>query len=164
MLISYLDMLSNEQALTATAISTRVRDLISTGGAVNAGDTGGPTANTTVNIGAGTPLYLYILVTTTLDSSGEAATLTASLESSADTSNGTPTVHWTSAAVAEATLAAGYWVAKGIPVPPGDYKRYACVNYTVGTENFTSGKVSAWLSPIPFSETQYESGMLTGVN
>jgi hypothetical protein len=164
MLISYLDLLSNEQALTATAISTRVRDLISSGGAINSGDTGGPTANTTVNIGAGTPLYLYIVVHTTLDSSGEAATLTATLESSADTSNGSPTVHWSSGSIAEASLAAGYWVAKGVPIPPGDYKRYACVNYTVGTENFTSGKVTAWLSATPFSETQYESAMLTGVN
>lgn len=164
MLISYLDLLSNEQALTATAISTRVRDVISSGGAINAGDTGGPTANSTVNLGAGTPLYLYILVTTTLDSAGEAATLTATLESSADTSNGSPTVHWSSGSVAEASLAAGYWVAKGVPIPPGDYKRYLCVNYTVGTENFTSGKVSAWLSPTPMSETQYESGTLTGVN
>lgn len=164
MLISAQDLLSNEQALTATAISTKVRDFIPNGGAVNAGDTGGPSLNTTVNIGAGTPLYLYILVSTVLDSSGEAATLTATLESSADTSNGTPTVHWTSGLIAEATLATGYWVAKGIPIPPGAYKRYACINYTVGTENFTSGKVTAWLSATPFSEDQYKSGIKTGVN
>lgn len=164
MLIDKQEQFSDEQALTATAISTKVINLLATAGSIGAGSTGGPSANSTINIGAGTPLYLYILVTTVLDSSGEAATLTASLESSADTSNGTPTVHWTSGLIAEATLAAGYWIAKGIPVPPGDYKKYLCVNYTVGTENFTSGKVSAWLSDTPFSENQYRSGITTGIN
>jgi hypothetical protein len=164
MLIDKLEVLSDEQALTATAISTYVYDTLPNGGAINSGDTGGPTANTTTNYGAGKPKYLFIWVHTTLDSAGEAATLIASLESSADTSNGSPTVHWASASVAEATLAAGYWVAKGIAVPPGTYKRYLCVNYTVGTENFTSGKVSAWLSDTPFNEDQYRSGITTGVN
>jgi hypothetical protein len=164
MLIDKLELLSDEQALTATAISTNVYDTLPSGGSINAGDTGGPTANTTTNFGAGKPMYLYAWVHTVLDSSGEAATLTATLESSADTSNGTPTVHMTSGSIAEATLAAGYWIFKGVALPPGDYKRYLCVNYTVGTENFTSGKVSAWLSDTPFNENQYRSGSITGIN
>lgn len=164
MLIDSKELLSDEQALTATAISTYVYDTLPSGGAINSGDTGGPTANTTTNIGAGKPLYLYSLVTTVLDSSGEAATLTLSIESSADTSNGTPTVHWSTAAIAEATLAAGYWIAKGVPLPPGTYKRYICANYTVGTENFTSGKVSTWISDAPYSDEQYRSGITTGIN
>jgi hypothetical protein len=164
MLIDKLELLSDEQALTATAISTNVYDTLPSGGSLNAGDTGGPTANTTTNFGAGKTMYFYALVTTTLDSSGEAATLDVTVESSADTSNGTPTVHLTLAQVAEATLAAGYWIAKGVPLPPGDYKRYICANYTVGTENFTSGKVSAWLSDTPFNENQYRSGSITGIN
>ena len=164
MFIDSKELLSDAQALTATAISTYVYDLLPSGGSINAGDTGGPTANTVVNIGAGKPLYLYIHVHTVLDSSGEAATLIASLESSADTSNGTPTVHWASSLIAEATLAAGYWIAKGIALPPGSYKRYICVNYTVGTESFTSGKVSSWLSDSPFNEDAYRSGSITGIN
>lgn len=164
MLIDSKELLSDAQALTATAISTNVYDSLPSGGSINAGDTGGPTANTTTNLAAGHPLYLYIWVHTVLDSAGEAATLTATLESSADTSNGTPTVHWTSGSIAEATLAAGYWVAKGVALPPGDYKRYLCVNYTVGTENFTSGKVSAWISDSPFNENAYRAGHTTGVN
>lgn len=164
MLIDAKELFSDEQALTATAISTNVIDLLPTGGAINSGDTGGPTANTTVNIAGGKPLYFYAWVHTVLDSSGEAATLTATLESSADTSNGTPTVHWTSGSIAEATLATGYWIAKGIVLPNGSYKRYLCVNYTVGTENFTSGKVSAWLSDTPFNDEQYRSGITTGIN
>jgi hypothetical protein len=164
MLLDKLETLSDEQSLTATAISTYVYDTLPSGGAVNSGDTGGPTANTTTNLGAGKTKYLFIWVHTVLDSAGEAATLIASLESSADTSNGTPTVHWTSSSIAEATLATGYWIAKGIPIPPGAYKRYICVNYTVGTENFTSGKVSAWLSDTPFSDDAYRSGVTTGIN
>jgi hypothetical protein len=164
MLIDKLELLSDEQALTATAISTNVYDTLPSGGSINAGDTGGPTANTTTNFGAGKTMYLYSWVHTTLDSSGEAATLDVTLESSADTSNGTPTVHLVIPQIAEATLAAGYWIAKGIPLPPGTYKRYLCVNYTVGTENFTSGKVSSWLSDTPFNENQYRSGSITGIN
>jgi hypothetical protein len=164
MLIDSKELLSDAQALTATAISTYVYDLLPSGGSINAGDTGGPTANTTVNIPAGKPLYLYIWVHTVLDSAAEGATLVATVESSADTSNGTPTVHWTSGTVAEATLAAGYWIAKAVPLPPGDYKRYVCINYTVAVEDFTSGKVSAWLSDTPFNENAYRSGSTTGVN
>ncbi|KRR09570.1 hypothetical protein CQ12_13870 [Bradyrhizobium jicamae] len=159
------ELLSDAQALTATAISTKVYDLLPSGGAVGSGRPGGPVANTTVNI-AGKPMYLYIYVHTVLDSAGEAATLTATVESSADTSNGSSTVHWTSGLIAEATLATGYWVAKGVALPPGTYKRYVCVKYTVGTENFTSGKVSAWLSDTPqaANSDEYARGTHHGLN
>jgi hypothetical protein len=73
-------------------------------------------------------------------------------------------VHMTSGSIAEAALATGYWIFKGVPIPPGTYKRYLCVNYTVGTENFTSGKVSSWLSDTPFNEDTYRSGSITGIN
>jgi len=144
------------QALTATAISENVVDL---------GPLGGATANTIRDIGAGEELHLSILVTTTLDSSGEAATLTATLESdSAVGLDSSATVHWTSGSIAEASLAAGYWVAKGIPIPPGAYERYLGLRFTVGTENFTSGAVKAWLHKGRFDDRTYEAGARTGVN
>jgi hypothetical protein len=164
MLIDKLNTFSWETALTATAISD-VIDLLPVSGAIGAGATGGPSANTTRDIGTGQPLYLHILVTTTLDSSGEAATLTVSLESDdAAALNTSATVHLTLAQVAEATLAAGYWIAKGIAIPAGDYQRYLGVRYTVGTENFTSGKVSAWLSNNRYDDKTYESGWVSGIN
>jgi hypothetical protein len=164
MLIDKLDTFAWELALTATAISD-VKDLLAASGAIGAGSTGGPSANTTIDIGTGQPLYLHILVTTTLDSSGEAATLTATLESDSTANLATSaTVHWTSGSIAEASLAAGYWVAKGIPIPPGSYERYLGVRMTVGTENFTSGKYSAWLSPNRYDDKTYESGWTSGVN
>lgn len=156
MLIDRQNSFSNEQALTATAVSTNVIDL---------GPLGGDTANTIRDIGAGETLYLHILVTTVLDSAGEAATLTATLESDSTANLATSaTTHWTSGSVAEATLAAGYWVAKGVAIPAGAYERYLGVRFTVGTENFTSGKVSAWLSTNRYDDRTYESGYSTGVN
>lgn len=165
MLISKLDLLSDDQAITADAISTNVRDLIPNGGAINSGDTGGPTANTTVNLGAGTPLYLYILVTTTFDGAADTSSLICTLESDDNTSLSSATVHMTLQEDEEAALVAGYWIAKGAPIPQGAYQRYLGIRYNVGAEeNFTGGKVKAWLSPVPYSDTQYESAMLTGVN
>lgn len=164
MLIDKLNCFSWETALTATAISD-VIDLLPVSGAIGAGSTGGPSANTTKNLGGGEPLYLHIVVHTTLDSSGEAATLTVTLESDdAAALNTSPTVHLTLAQVLEANLAAGTWIAKGIPIPPGNYQRYLGVRYTVGTENFTSGKVSAWLSSNRYDDRTYESGFTTGIN
>lgn len=164
MLIDKLSTFSWETALTATAISD-VIDLQVVSGALNAGTTGGPSANTIRDIGAGKTLYLHILVTTVLDSAGEAATLTATLESDSTADLATSaTTHWTSGSVAEATLAAGYWVAKGVPIPSGAFERYLGVRYTVGTENFTSGKVSAWLSENRYDDRTYESGWTSGIN
>lgn len=165
MLIDKQNTLAWEQALTATAITQNVIDILSASGALNAGSTGGPSANTIRDIGAGEPLYLHGLVTTTLDSAGEAATLTATLESdSAAGLDSSATTHWSSGSIVEATLVAGYWIAKGIPLPPGAYERYVGVRMTVGTENFTSGKVSWWISNNRYDDRTYESGWNTGVN
>lgn len=167
MLISKLDLLSDDQAITADAVSTYVRDLIPNGGAINAGDTGGPTANTTVNLGAGTPLYLYILVTTTFDGAADTSSLICSLESDSATGlDSSATVHMTLQEDEEAALVAGYWICKGRPIPPGAYERYLGIRYNVGAEeNFTGGKVKAWLSPDPYSaDTMYYGATKTGVN
>jgi hypothetical protein len=149
---------SNDQAITATAISTNVIDL---------GPLGGVTpANLIRDIGAGETLYLHILVTTALDSAGEAATTTVTLESDSTANLATSaTVHWTSGSIAEAVVGvAGYWIAKGVPLPSGAYERYLGVRYTIGTENMTSGNVTAWISNNRFDDRTYESGFSTGVS
>jgi hypothetical protein len=148
---------SNEQAVTADAISTNVVDLGPLGGS--------PDANTIRDIGAGKTLYLHILVTTTIDSAGEAATLVATLESDSTADLATSaTVHWTSATVTEANLAAGTWIAKGVAIPAGAYERYLGVRYVSGTEDFTSGKISAWLSENRYDDRTYEGAWSSGVN
>lgn len=146
---------SAAQALTATAVSSNIIDL---------GPLGGLTANTIRDIGAGEELHLSILVTTVLDSAGEAATLTVTLESDDNTGLTSATTHWTSSSIAEATLAAGYWIAQGIIIPPGAYQRYVGLRYTVGVESFTSGNVSAWLHYGRFDTRTYESAFNNSVN
>lgn len=155
LLDSFLNV-SDPQSLTATAISEHVIDL---------GPLGGATANTIRDIGAGEALYLHVVVSTTLDSAGEAATLTVTLESdSAAGLDSSATTHWSSGSIAEASLVAGYWIAKGVPLPPGNYERYLGLRYTVGTENFTSGAVKAWVSNSRFDDRTYQVGSVNGVN
>lgn len=165
MLIDKLNQFSDEQAITVDAISTNVIDLLTWPGSLNAGDTGGPTANTIRDIGAGTPLYLHILVTTTLAKAGANPTLTVTLESDSTADLGTSaTVHWTASAITEATLVAGYWIAKGIAIPSGAYERYLGIRYTTNTDDFDSGKISAWLSTDRFDDRTYRSGSTMGIN
>lgn len=165
MLIDKLNTFSWETAVTADAISD-VIDLLVASGAVGAGATGGPSANTIRDIGAGEPLYLHVLVTTTFDSSGDTTSLITTLESdSAAGLDSSATVHWTSGDIEQATLVAGYWIAKGVPIPSGAYERYLGLRYNVGAEeNFTAGKISAWISTNRYNDRTYEGGWTTGVN
>lgn len=134
----YVDSLlefSDSQALTATADSTNVADLGAT-----------PTLR---DIGNGKQLFLVFQVDTALDSTGEAATLTIRLLSDSTTNLDTSqTEHVVSEAIAEATLVAGYKRIWALP-PGATYERYLGIEYTVGTEDFTSGAVSAFLTDNP---------------
>lgn len=164
-LIDKLNVMSDDQAITADAISTNVIDILAVAGAVNASSTGGPGTNLIKDIGAGRPLYLHILVTTTFDGAADTSSLICTLESDDNTSLSTATVHMTLQEDEEATLVAGYWIAKGVPLPPGSYQRYVGIRYNVGAEeNFTAGKVQAWISDKRHDTTQYKGGWTTGVN
>lgn len=125
-------MFSDAQVLTATALSTNTVDL----GPLSGG-------NLTRDIAGGDePLWLHINVPLVLDSAGDAATLVITLESDDVAAlNTSPTVHWSSGEIAEATLATGYEIKA--PVPSGQYQRHLGFRYTVGTENFTTGTISA---------------------
>lgn len=164
MLIDKLSTFSWETAITVDAISD-VIDLQVASGALNAGATGGPSANTIRDIGAGKQLYLHVLVTTAF-TTGDAGTLTVTLESDSTANLATSaTVHMTAAsAVAAATMVAGYWLAKGLAIPSGAYERYLGLRYTTNTGDFTGGKVSAWLSENRYDDRTYESGWNTGIN
>lgn len=165
MLIDKLNTFSWETAITVDAISD-VIDLLTWGGAINGGATGGPSDNVIRDIGAGEPLYLHILVATTMLASGGAAEFDVTLESdSAAALNVAATVHWTSTLlIPKATLVAGYWIAKGVAIPSGAYQRYLGLRYNATTNNFTSGALSAWLSSNRYDDRTYESGWTTGVN
>ena len=131
---------SNEQALTATADSTDILDM-------GAGEDAWGTARVAPEIAEGRQLFLNVVVTTELDSAAEGASLTVSLQSCA-TEGGSYVAAFTTAAIAEAALVAGYRIAS-VALPFG-MSRFMKLVYTVSGENFTSGAVSAWLGLEPF--------------
>jgi hypothetical protein len=159
MLIDTQNMFSDDQAITADAISSRVIDLLPQ-------TIKGSTANVIRDIGAGTPLYLYVLVTTAFDGAADTSSLIVSLESDSTADLATSaTVHLTLPEFEEAALVAGAFIAKGVPIPPGNYERYLGLRYNVGAEeNFIAGKVQAWLSNARHDTRTYETGARTGVN
>lgn len=158
MLIDAQNEFDREAAVTADRISTNVIDLLP-------GPILGQTANTIRDIGAGKPLFFHAVVSETFDTAEEDGTLDVTLESDDNTSLSSATVHITVSQIAEASLLAGTWIAKGIPLPPGDYQRYLGVRYNVGSHAFTAGKVSAWISENRQDEGRaYRSGITTGVN
>jgi hypothetical protein len=165
MLIDKENTFSWNQALTGDAISTNVIDLLPNGGAIGAGATGGPSANVIRDIGAGKTLYLHVLVTAALVDPDGTPTMVVTLESDdAAGLDGSATVHWTSPTLLEANMVAGTWIAKGVPIPAGEFQRYLGVRYEMTTADFEEGTVSAWLSENRYDDRTYESGWKSGVN
>lgn len=152
-MIDLQNMFSNAQAITVDAISERVIDLDPNG-----------SPNLTRDIAAGTSLYLHITVDTAF-TTGDAGTLTVTVESDDNTSLSSATVHATVAtAVAAATMVAGYRLVSNFALPAGSYQRYLGLRYTTNTGDFTAGKVKAWLTPDKVDTVTYESGVSTGIN
>lgn len=123
----YLDTLnefSDKQAVTATAISTKVVDL-------------GPAPR---DVGTGEPLYLVVACDETFNNLDS---LTVALESSDAAGLTSSTVH-VEKTVAAADLTAGK-VLLSVALPAGDYKRNLGMRYTVAGAAPTAGKVSAAL-------------------
>lgn len=127
--MSYVDqnlVMSDAQAVTATAVSTKSID----------------TATALRDIGSGEPVELIVVITTTVAASGGASTTTFTLQDSADNSTFADVV--SSAAIAKASLVAGYEALR-IRLPFG-LRRYIAMNYTVATNNWTAGAVTAYLT------------------
>lgn len=133
-------ILSDEQALTATADSEGIIDF-------GAGEDAWGTARTAPELSDGKPMWLNVMVPTALASSGGTATLTTTLYTGA-TSGAITTAALATSALAEAALVAGYAVLS-VPLPAG-LSRYLKLTYTVGTEDFTSGTISAWIGMEPY--------------
>lgn len=128
MLIDTLNEFSDAQAITATAASTNVIDLGAAGDAI------------------GRELYLHVLVTADFDSGADDGTLTVALQTDTVEAFSSPTTLFTTAAVLEAAMVAGYWIAR-VRVPAGN-EGFLRAYYTVaGSGDFTAGAVDAFLSP-----------------
>lgn len=95
-------------------------------------------------------LYLVVNVDTAATSGGSATLqiILASDDSASIATNGTATVHFTSAAVPVASLTAGAYVCK-VELPKGTYERYLGILQVTGTAAFTAGKINAFLTKDP---------------
>jgi len=131
--------LSDDQAITASAASTNILDLVVED----------------VNLGAGTPYFLNVKVgSEDFDSGADDGTLTISFRyDTVAPIDGSSIVEFQTAAIAEATMVAGTWlVRQSLPVNL-DPESIVGVYYTVaGSGNFTAGKVNAWVSTESYSD------------
>jgi hypothetical protein len=129
-------VLSDSQAVTATAISANVYDT---------NPISGP--NATQDIGLGDPMWLVVSTAVTATDTSSDATLTITLES--DTVAGlssSPTVHYSSGAIAFASFATAGTRLVAIRLPAGAYKRYVGLRYTVAAGPLTAGQFDAYLT------------------
>lgn len=126
---------SENQAITATAISTNVIEF------PDNGIVRYEAAAIARNLGPGNELPLVIQITETFNT---LTSLTITLESSAAAGLTSPTVHWTQT-IALASLTAGTKAAIRI-LPDGVLGKYLGLRYTVTGTNPTLGKITAALA------------------
>lgn len=134
-------LLSKAQAITATAVSTNVIDLLAAGKA--------PRHSLALkrNLGIGNPIPFLIQVIEDFTAAG-AATLTVTLETDDNEAFSSATVIWSSGAISLANLKAGQnlgvvnYLPKGVN-DKGLVERYFRLNYTVATGPMTAGKIQA---------------------
>lgn len=130
MILDYLNMFSQSQAVTATAVSADVIDL----GPLYAG-------NDVRDIGPGYPIEFLAQVATTAAAAG-AATVTISLQTSKTSDFATATTLLQTGAIAVADLKAGY---RYVATVPHGVQRYLRVNYAVATGPLTAGAFTSGL-------------------
>jgi hypothetical protein len=93
-------------------------------------------------------LYLVIQVSTTATSGGSATVAfhLASDAQAAIAADGTATYHWSSPAIAVASLVAGTYIAR-VELPKGTYERYLGILQTTAVAALTAGAINAFLTP-----------------
>ena len=133
MILSAQLLFSDDQAITATAVSTNVVDLGAPGTPY------GAVAALHQDIGKGAKVPILIQVT---ESFNNLTTLTIAIEVGATTSLGTVIASIT---VPLASLEAGYRLPINV-LPDGIDKRYLGVRYTVAGTAPTTGKVTAGIT------------------
>lgn len=113
-------------------------------------DLGAEPTTQDLNGGVDTDLYLVITVDTAATSGGSAtgAFHLCSDAAAAIAVDGTATYHFSTSAIAVATLVAGYRVC-AVALPSGVYERYLGVLQTTAVAAFTAGKINAFLTRNP---------------
>lgn len=128
---------SDGQAVTATAISTNVMDLISNSSGKNA----------LRDIGTGQDVYLVVMTTVAATDTGSDATLAVTLESDSTADLATSaTVHFSTGTLAFAAFSPAGTVLAAVKLPKGEYERYLGVRYTVASGPLTAGNFDAFLT------------------
>lgn len=136
MILNAETLLSDDQAITATAASTNSIDLQAQG--IPYGDA----AALSYDRGVGEPLPLLFQVTEAFDSAANDGTLTVSVELDSTTTF-TPDKTIDLGTFAEADLTTGF-ILPFNKLPKGLLLQYMRFKYTVaGTGNFTAGKITA---------------------
>lgn len=141
MIFSAQQIFSDDQAITATAISENVIDLGAPGTPY------GGVAALNDDVGKGTAIPVLVQVTTALSNAADDGTVTFTIEcdSTADLATA-PVVLYSSGAIAEADLVAGYQLPVQV-LPNKCTARYLGVRYTVGgTGNLNAGAVTAGIT------------------
>ena len=128
--------LSDDQAVTATALSTNVIDLGQTGTPYGAAAALGS------DVGKGTPIPILAQVTSAFNT---LTSLTISIETSANSNMSSSTVVASTGAIPLAQLVAGKQMS--IQYVPNDVnKRYMALRYTVAGTNPTLGTITAGIT------------------
>lgn len=136
MIFDQQSIFSDAQALTATAASTNVLDIT---GAVGTP----PHAAAALDVDVGrADCRIGFTIDETFVSAG-ASTLSIALQVDTAAAFGSATALWTSSAIAKATLVKGYMFEELVILPRGITERYLRLYYTVGTADFTAGKITA---------------------
>lgn len=146
MILDKLLEFSDAQAVTVTALSTNVVDLYPLGNQT--------VTNLTRDIGTGEDTYLVVQVGSTVTGAG---TLTVTLETDDNVGMASPTVHFTSSAIAFGSLTAGTAPIR-VKLPAGNYERYMAVRYTVAAGPFTGGTFDAFIVKDTQANLIYKSG------
>ncbi len=136
MIFSAQQIFSDDQAVTATAISTNVID---TG---VRGTPYGAAAALTGDIGKGNPIQILCQVTTDF---ATLTSLTITVECSAAVGLTSPVVLYSSGAVLAATLVQGYMIPLQY-LPITCTLRYLGIRYTVGGSSATAGNIVAGIT------------------
>ena len=113
-----------------------------------------------LNLGPTDDLYCVIQVDTTATSGGS-ATGQFHLCSDAQAAiavDGTATYHFSTAAIAVATLVAGYQIA-AFKLPAGTYERYLGILQTTAVAAFTAGKINAFITNNYAAWKAYDDGI-----
>ena len=141
--------LSNSQAVTSTAISENVVDILTTGAAAATLGTY-VVGNTTQDLGqSNEPLFLVVQTAVQATDTSSDATLTITLESDGNAGLSSPTVHYSSGAIAFANFAAAGTRLVTVALPHGNYERYVGIRYTVASGPLTAGQFDAFLTTDP---------------